>query len=216
MTAAITFRPAIPEDGLLAADLIFSTGPDLFGFVFYRSQKKNLELINRLFAEDTNSFSHTCAHIAELGGKAAGLVHVVDFEEKKLGNRTLGGCLVKEMGWFSFLIRTHRFLIVDHLIPEIGEDSYYIQHLATLESCRGHGIGRGMLEFCEREAKNRQLGNLMLDVESTNTDAISLYRSFGFSITQKIDSRIFRRKYDFKGLYRMIKAINGNSNRPMG
>ena len=111
------------------------------------------------------------------------------------------------MGWFAFLIRTHRFLIADRLIPEIGENTYYIQHLAALEAFRGRGVGRSMLAFCEQEAIDRQLGGLMLDVECTNKNAISLYRLFGFAITRKIDSRVLRRKYEFGGLYRMVKEI---------
>lgn len=207
MKAGITIRHALPEDGTLAADLIFSTGPDLFDFVFYHDRQKNLKLIGRLFAEETNSFCHTCAHIAERDGQPAGLIHVVDFEEKKLGNQTLAGSLVKQMGWFAFLIRTPRFMIVDHLIPEIGENAYYIQHLATIKSHRGNGIGCSLLEFCEEKAIKRQLGCLVLDVESTNANAISLYQSFGFHITRKIDSRVFRQKYDFEGLYRMVKEV---------
>ena len=207
MNDTLLIRPALPEDGPLAADLIFSTGPDLFDFVFYRDKQKNLNLIKRLFAEKTNSFSHSCAHIADLDGHPAGLVHVVDIEEKKFGNRTLAGCLVKEIGWLAFLIRTPRFVIVDHMIPEIGENSYYIQHLATVKDFRGRGVGRRMLEFCEEQAVRRQLNRLMLDVESKNANAIRLYQSFGFKITREIDSRVFRRKYDFVGLYRMVKEI---------
>lgn len=211
MTAGISIRPALPEDGALAADLIFSTGPDLFDFVFYRDKQKNLKLIDRLFADDTNSFCHACAYIAERDGESAGLIHMVDFKEKTLGNQTLAGSLVKQMGWFAFLIRIPRFMIVDHLIPAIGQNAYYIQHLATLEVQRGHGIGRSLLKFCEEQAVRRKLGNLMLDVESTNTNAIGLYRSFGFAVTRKIDSRVLRRKYDFEGLYRMEKRIKSDS-----
>jgi ribosomal protein S18 acetylase RimI-like enzyme len=207
MSDNITIRPAAPEDGALAARLIFSTGPDLFDFIFYRNTLKNLDLIKRLFAEDTNSFSHSCAYMAERGGRPAGLVHVVDYQEKILGNRTLGGSLVRQMGWFAFLIRTPRYLIVDRLIPETGKNAYYIQHLATLETFRRQGIGRSLLEFCEAQAVGRRLGSLMLDVESTNTNAIRLYKSFGFTVTRKISSRLFRRKYDFEGLYRMVKKI---------
>jgi ribosomal protein S18 acetylase RimI-like enzyme len=207
MADNLRIRPATPEDAPLAADLIFSTGPVLFDFVFYRDKEKNLALINRLFAEETNSFSHNCAYLAELGGRSAGLVHVVDFEEKKSGNRTLGGSLVRHMGWGAFLVRAPRFLTLDRLIPEIGNDAYYIQHLATLERFRGRGVGRSLLEFCETVAVGRQLGSLALDVESGNDDAIRLYRSFGFKIARKIESRVLRRKYDFEGLYRMIKEF---------
>lgn len=208
MNDTVSIRPALPADGHLAADLIFATGPDLFDFVFYRDKQKNLDLIKRLFAEETNSFSHSCAHMAELAGQIAGLVHVVDVEEKKLGNRTLGGCLVKEIGWFACLIRMPRFIIVDRLIPEIGKNTYYIQHLATRKNFRGRGIGRSLLEFCEQQAVRRRLDRLMLDVESKNDAAIRLYQSFGFRITREIDSRVFRRKYDFEGLYRMVKKLN--------
>lgn len=207
MAAGIHIRPAAPEDAKLAADLIFSTGPDLFDFVFYRDKQKNLELIKRLFAEDSNSFSHGCAHLAELGSRPAGLVHVVDEEEKKLGNRTLGGSLIKQMGWFAFLIRTPRFMIVDRIIPEIGANTCYIQHLATLNDFRGRGVGFSLLEFTEQQAVRRQLGRLMLDVESRNANAIRLYRFFGFKISRKIESRVLRRKYGFEGLYRMVKEI---------
>lgn len=207
MSETVSIRPAVPEDGTVAADLIFATGPDLFDFVFYRDKQKNLDLIKRLFTEGTNSFSHSCAHIAELGGQPAGLVHIVDYQEKKLGNRTLGGCLVKEIGWFSFLIRIPRFIIVERLIPEIGENTYYIQHLATLEDFRGSGVGRRLLEFSEEQAVKRQLERLMLDVESKNANAIRLYQSFGFRITREIDSSVLRRKYDFEELYRMVKKI---------
>ena len=209
MSDDITIRPAVAEDGMLAADLIFSTGPELFDYLFYRNRQKNLDLIRRLFCADGNSLSHNFAHIAELNGRPAGLLHAVDPREKMLSSESMAGNLVNQIGWTAFLIRTPRLLKIGRLVPATGKNTYYIQHLATRKASSGRGVGRRMLTFCQQRAVHKGLGSLTLDVEAGNSNAIELYRSFGFTIAAKTDDRTFRRKYGFRGLYRMVKFTGG-------
>lgn len=55
-----------------------------------------------------------------------------------------------------------------------------LEDLFVLESARGSGLGRAMLERAVAEARERGCRRVELDVNDNNDAALGLYRSFGF------------------------------------
>ena len=56
-----------------------------------------------------------------------------------------------------------------------------IHDIVVLPEFRGHGIGRMMLEFVERLARERGCCKLTLEVLEGNREAQALYRNVGFA-----------------------------------
>ena len=46
--------------------------------------------------------------------------------------------------------------------------------------CRRKGIGKSLMDFCERKAREAGCENIFLDVRSKNLPAINLYGKAGF------------------------------------
>lgn len=55
-----------------------------------------------------------------------------------------------------------------------------LEDLFVLESARGSGLGRALVERVVQEARDRGCRRLELDVNDHNAAALALYRSFGF------------------------------------
>ncbi len=60
-----------------------------------------------------------------------------------------------------------------------GEGS--VTNIAVLPAFRGQGLGRALTLRLIEEAQRRTLDFLMLEVRASNTPAIALYRSLGFT-----------------------------------
>jgi ribosomal protein S18 acetylase RimI-like enzyme len=60
----------------------------------------------------------------------------------------------------------------------LGRDAF-IDDLYVVPSHRGHGIGRALIDACERTCRHLRVRALHLEVRSTNP-AASLYRRLGF------------------------------------
>jgi [ribosomal protein S18]-alanine N-acetyltransferase len=67
-----------------------------------------------------------------------------------------------------------------------GTFSGYIQTICIKESCRGKGLGKILLEFCE-ERVHRFSPNLFICVSSFNKGAIKLYLNYEFRLVGELN-----------------------------
>ena len=72
--------------------------------------------------------------------------------------------------------------------------------------CRGKGIGRALLKALSKEARGRDLSQLMLAVAETNVAALRFYRGAGFSNSNQ-PSRALTRDGRLLDLVTMTKAL---------
>lgn len=70
-----------------------------------------------------------------------------------------------------------------HLDPE---GSRVWLGICVLESVRGRGFGRGMMEHLISTAAAQRLPSLWLKVDAPNTAAIALYQKMGFVIREEL------------------------------
>jgi len=78
----------------------------------------------------------------------------------------------------------HLFAEVKHIKqrPHIKERRmFYIDDLCVDETCRGYGIGRGLMEEAGRLAYAHQCGALELNVFQCNENAVRFYERLGFA-----------------------------------
>ena len=78
------------------------------------------------------------------------------------------------------------------LMPE--EDHMTIANVAVRPRFQGNGLGRGLMEFGEAEAKKQRYSELRLATHILLTENISLYVYLGWSETDRDEYRVYMRK----------------------
>ncbi|MGE0242061.1 MAG: N-acetyltransferase family protein [Parvibaculaceae bacterium] len=80
------------------------------------------------------------------------------------------------LGYAVILTRS----VEDGTGDEIAYDYAYVVDLAVAPAARRRGIGRMLLEDCERRARDAGRDDLRITVLARNAGAHALYRAFGF------------------------------------
>lgn len=70
-----------------------------------------------------------------------------------------------------------------------GVEDCWLEDLFVHESARGTGLGKALTETCIERARARGCKRIELDVNESNTNAIRLYTSLGFSTEPKPPGR---------------------------
>ena len=70
-----------------------------------------------------------------------------------------------------------------------GVEDCWLEDLFVHESARGTGLGKALTEACFERARARGCRRIELDVNESNTSAIRLYASLGFSLEPKPPGR---------------------------
>jgi N-acetylglutamate synthase-like GNAT family acetyltransferase len=78
------------------------------------------------------------------------------------------------------------------LMPENGHMT--IANIAVHPQFQGNGLGRGLLEFGEIEAKKKGYSELHLATHILLTENFSLYSHLGWSETGRDESRVYMKK----------------------
>lgn len=84
------------------------------------------------------------------------------------------------------------------LIPE--RDVMLLDNVAVAPFAQGLGLGRKMLEFAERAARDSGLCSIRLYTNEAMTENISLYSRIGYSETHRAEENGLRRIYMIKQL----------------
>jgi len=69
-------------------------------------------------------------------------------------------------------------------------DYLFLSKIYLKSNSRGKGIGRQVLEFVEKIAKEQELARIKLTVNKNNINTIKAYKKWGFEITDSVVSDI--------------------------
>ena len=61
----------------------------------------------------------------------------------------------------------------------------FITSVSVIDTVRGHGIARSLLEVCITDVTRSSPGPIELDVSSASRDALGLYRKAGFTVSAR-------------------------------
>ncbi len=115
----------------------------------------------------------------------------------RLGGKTLPPMMVdykEEIRSFPVWIAESNGTLVGGLIlmPETGHMT--IANIAVHPQFQGNGLGRGLMEFGEAEAKQKGYSELHLATHILLTENLSLYSHLGWSETGRDESRVYMKK----------------------
>ncbi|MDI6861178.1 MAG: N-acetyltransferase [Caldisericia bacterium] len=182
------------------ANLIIYTGKDLFYTIFGDKAK---EILKQLYTLKNNQFSYELTNFAIYNNKIAGMVLSYSYDDLMKTSLNTGLLLIKIMK-FDFFINLIKFIKSFTKLSIVNKDEYYISNIAVYPEFRGLGIGKSLLFYTERLAKDKNLKKLSLDVERENISAIEIYKKFGFKIVKEFEINFSNKKFYF---YKMEKSL---------
>lgn len=175
-------RRGVKQDAEVAAQLIFSSGPNSLGAMFAISEQSTpLGFLTHAFSQPYGQFGYTSHIVAESAGKVIGLASCWTHDiSPSFRNATLQSLI----GYFG-VEQTHlvieRSQSLSEIIPAPGQDELGVGHIAIVPAQRRKGAATSLLDHLAGFARKLGKQKLVLDVEETNQDAIQLYLKYGFA-----------------------------------
>lgn len=188
------------EDKEDFVNLIIYTGEKLLYTIFGKNVR---EILKELYIRKNNQFSFEFTNFAIYNNRISGMVLSYSFDDLKKVSINTGYLLIKIMK-FDFIKNLEKFIKSFLKLNIIKKDEYYISNIAVYPEFRGLGIGKELLLFAEKRAKENNLKKLTLDVEKENKNAIEIYKNFGFIIDNEFNLNFHENIFSF---YKMIKVL---------
>lgn len=67
---------------------------------------------------------------------------------------------------------------------DAAKENSFLTMLLVSEQCQGRGIGKSLIELSLRDVEKAGFKNYSLEVLKSNSNAIALYKSYGFNIKE--------------------------------
>ena len=146
------------------------------------SRDKNTKNLVGNFVQTGNNFiGYENIYLCLIGGEIAGLV--IGYSGKPVN---------KLRAIFDLLCKFKLYQILNYLLissslfdsfytPKLNVDDFYISVIVVHEKFRNHGVGTFLLSESILIAKECGCKKIVLDVNTNNYAALSLYNKFGFS-----------------------------------
>jgi ribosomal protein S18 acetylase RimI-like enzyme len=201
MTSTFQIRPALPDDALFVAKLMYSTMGTLADHLFRQDVRSIESSLARLFSRNAGRFGYRITAIAEAGDGPVGMI--IACEGAKLGhiNLTTLPHFFPVLGLKNAL----GFLFRGVTLPggnEAEKDEYYISNLGIISPAQGRGFGSQLLNYAERMAVACGLYKCSLIVSLHNGEAYRLYERTGYRVVESVQGKSHN-----LGYYRMVKML---------
>ena len=115
----------------------------------------------------------------------------------RLGGKTLSPMTVdyeEEITSFPVWVAESDKEIVGGLILMLEDDYITIANVAVRSDFQGNGLGRGLMDFAESEAKRRGYLEIRLATHVLLTENVSLYLHLGWSEIGRDETRVYMKK----------------------
>jgi ribosomal protein S18 acetylase RimI-like enzyme len=203
MTEA-NIRQATANDALHIVRLVLASADEFLTAVFGPRIARALE---HLASGRGTLFSHEHAWIAETEDVVAGMLLGYTGREKAAQDPRTGAALLISLGP-GILARLGRLMAARSAVSFVSPREFYLSNVGVYPEFQGRGIGSLLIGHAERQAAREGAQAIVLDVETDNEGAVSLYERLGF----RSDGR--RRGIELGGgssrrfsFFRMIHAL---------
>lgn len=177
-------RPAQPGDVHAVAPLMYSSGPELYDFLYKMPEGDVLDYIRYEFLSGRGLCGYRNVTVALVNEK---VVATGCFYDGSMYKRLMLGSTLNIMRFFGprrmwgVLLRANH---VGSVMKPPNKDELYLANFGVDESMRGQGIGSGMLEQHIRSARESGYRTFALDVATNNPRAQALYHRLGLRVLQ--------------------------------
>jgi len=176
MDSKVRFRQALKKDASFIAELIAISSDGVALIEWTEEAEKNaevsaLEVGARMYANDHGDYSYRNAVIAEVNGKAVGMLLSFPMGERQSVMPTappFDG---------SDVFAPYKYLE--------APNSWYICGVALLPEYRGQGIGTKLLDIARQHACNHGFDKLSLVAFEQNVGSVRLYKRNGYHVVDR-------------------------------
>lgn len=177
---SIEFSAAPPDAADIAAPLIYSSGIEMFDYMFDRGGRTALEYLKMAYADGAGFFGHRNHVVAHEKAEILGIGAFYsgnEYQRLSLGStwQVVRYYPVKEH--FGML---RDFLHVGRWMKAPPRRMDYVANLGVSEAARGRGVGTALLEYQKQRAIEKGRSLYALDVADNNPRAQALYERLGF------------------------------------
>lgn len=199
----VTIRPATAAD-IAVVPLIYSSGPEMFSFLFDRYDRTAMSFIERCFISGKGFYGYENQWLAEVDGQVLGSMTIYSGVEHATLERQMSKPLFRHYGPINVMRVLRDVMATEHWILPPPKDTEYLANLGVAPEARGKGVGTALLEFGLQRAAQRGKAHFALDVADTNPHAERLYRRFG--MTQEWE-KAYSRKADIPKMRRLSMVV---------
>ena len=178
LDACLQWEAASAKDHERCAELILSSGPTAFHWVFsHHHGPSALIFLKNCFQQKNNQFSYRYHKVIKQSNAVLGCIALYD--TASLNDCFLGTARVifKHYG-LRGIIKGLRFEY--KLAHPPKKHCLYLAHIAVIEDARGKGLATRLIQLAYRHAQQEGHTALSLDVAANNHGARRLYSNLGF------------------------------------
>ncbi len=203
----LVIRAAQAEDADKVVELIYSSAPELFPYMFDTSQHTVKDFIRHEFIQGGGFMGHRIHMVATKGEDILGIgAFYSGAWYHKLSLQTVGNIFRFYGLWagFKVLLRANHSASV---MAKPKKSQLYIADLGVAENSRGLGVGSALIEHHTQSVKNRGITELVLDVALINPRAEALYQRLGFAVVSEKEFKGGEGAELVPGTRRMIRSL---------
>jgi ribosomal protein S18 acetylase RimI-like enzyme len=202
-------RKAEPKDKSDVLKLHYMSGPNLHKYLWACDEQKVYKLLDRLYDTTDTFTSSDFFWVNEEDGIVKGAICLVPAKDKNQLERNIGGYMrdLMRIAGLASVIKIMLHSSLNRYLPKCNDDELYIQALAVYPEYRGRKVSSALLTHAFAHARQMNLPKVSLLAETQNEHAISIYKKYGFSITQTIELAPKYRKYELYGAHKMVAEV---------
>ena len=179
----LVIRAAAKDDQGKIAELMYSSGADLYDYIYKAQNSDPLDYIRWEFGTSRGLCTHKLLTVAVQDDTVVGtgtFYDGADFQKMSTG-ASLN--LLRFYG-LKTIPRAIRAMDSTKLMKAPKRDELYLANFGVSPNLRGTGIGSKILKHKIAEARQQGYRLMSLDVSTQNPKAEALYQRLGFAVTQ--------------------------------
>lgn len=183
------------------ARILYDSFQDKFPIIFKGfSEEKAISTLSVLFGSMIRTMKYSGLIIAKINNEIVGAVQVIYKNMDDFSNDLALDILKNELGFWK---GWRAAILLGFLETKPYKNSLVIDGIAVDENYRSKGIGKELLNYSLKIARNQGLKRVLLKVILKNERVKLLYEKFGFETIKKKSPFLIKRFTSIKGYYLM-------------
>ena len=174
-------RRATQADASQLATLVFTSAPNLLSLIFTTSpQTKVMDFLQASLTQPNGQYGYANHWVIEVEQQLVACICAWSRNLPASFHQATLASLVKFYSAEDLLKVIQRSEVLKDCIPQPTDNEWCIGHVAVAGSYQRQGLGKKLLLTMQQQARSASKKSLSLDVDCTNTAAISFYLKHGF------------------------------------
>lgn len=183
--SSLEIRTARPDDRGPVAELMYSSGADIYDYLFKTARKESVDFIRHEFAAGSGFCGYRNVTVAVKDGVVVG---TGCFYDRARYERLVQGTGKNIFGFFGVFGAVPVLLRTRHsgsLMKPPRDGELYLANFGVDPALRSHGIGTQMIRHILTQARSQGYRTFGLDVSVANPRGQALYERLGMRVVRE-------------------------------